>query len=224
MVAVMLCLFVACGEEAQVHTVDPPIGRPDLPTPDQVVENGEHLITDQGVRKALLTAEQLYFYNQTGKVFGDTVEVEFYDETGAFVSLLTAQTGEMDQSSHKMIARGNVFVRGTDATIKTEELHYDPQTNLIYSQVETEINQRGNVIRGRSVESDPALKEVRIEGGSAVLRSEPEFETKSSPTPPDSAEQTESNPTPPDSAEQTESPRPHSPATDSSAAAPGDSS
>jgi len=199
LVAVAVCLF-ACNEEAQFQTVDPPIGRPDLPTPDQVVENGEHLITEQGVKKALLTAEQLYFYNQTGKVFGDTVQVEFYDETGAFVSLLTAQTGEMDQSSRKMIARGNVFVRGRDSTIKTEELHYDPQGNRIYSQVETEINQRGNVIRGRGVESDPALKEVRVQGGSAVLRSEPELGPKSNPTPPDS------------------------PATDAPAAAPGDSS
>ncbi len=194
-----------------MHTVDPPIGRPDLPTPDQVVENGEHLITEQGVKKALLTAEQLYFYNQTGKVFGDTVQVEFYDETGAFVSLLTAETGEMDQSSRKMIARGNVFVRGRDSTIKTEELHYDPQGDRIYSQVETEINQRGNVIRGSGVESDPALKEVRIQGGSAVLRSEPELRPKS-------------NPTPPDSAVQADPARPRSPATDGPAAAPGDSS
>lgn len=208
LVAVVLWVF-ACSGEAEVQTVDPPIGRPDLPTPDQVVENGEHLITEQGVKKALLTAEQLYFYNQTGKVFGDTVQVEFYDETGAFVSLLTAQTGEMDQSSRRMIARGNVFVRGRDSTIKTEELYYDPQDNRIYSEVETEINQRGNVIRGRGVESDPALKEVRIEGGSAVLRSEPELAPKSDSAPPDSAAQTESTPRP---------------GTDGPTAAPGDSS
>ena len=91
--AILVLCVLACNQEAEVQTLDPPIGRPDLPTPDQVVENGEHLITEQGVKKALLTAEQLYFYNQTGKVFGDTVQVEFYDETGAFVSLLTARTG-----------------------------------------------------------------------------------------------------------------------------------
>ncbi len=208
LVAVVLWVL-ACNGEAEVQTVDPPLGRPDLPTPDQVVENGEHLITEQGVKKALLTAEQLYFYNQTGKVFGDTVQVEFYDETGAFVSLLTAQTGEMDQSSRRMIARGNVFVRGRDSTIKTEELYYDPQDNRIYSEVETEINQRGNVIRGRGVESDPALKEVRIQGGSAVLRSEPELAPKSDSAAPDSAAQTGSTP---------------SPGTDGPTAAPGDSS
>lgn len=208
LVAVVPWVF-ACSGEAEVQTVDPPLGRPDLPTPDQVVENGEHLITEQGVKKALLTAEQLYFYNQTGKVFGDTVQVEFYDETGAFVSLLTAQTGEMNQSSRRMIARGNVFVRGRDSTIKTEELYYDPQDNRIYSEVETEINQRGNVIRGRGVESDPALKEVRIQGGSAVLRSEPELAPKSGRAPPDSAAQNESTP---------------SPGTDAPTAAPSDSS
>lgn len=149
------------------------MGRSGLPTPDQVVENGEHVITVQGVKKALLMAEQLYFYNQSGKVIGDTIQVSFFDDAGEFVSMLTAKTGEMEQTSQEMIARGDVFVRGREATIKTEELHYDPQANRIFSDQPTVINQQGNVIRGQGVESDPALREIKIRGGSAVLRSEP---------------------------------------------------
>ncbi|CAN5152520.1 hypothetical protein BH18GEM1_BH18GEM1_05450 [soil metagenome] len=178
--AFVLALFAggmpACGEEpTQVRTTELPAGPPGMPVPDQIVENGEHHITVQGVKKALLTAEQLYFYNETGKVVGDTIQVNFFDDSGAFVSMLTAKSGEMDQRTQEMIARGDVFVRGRDATIKTQVLRYDPQANRIYSDAQTEINQQGNVIRGQGVESDPALREIRIQGGSAVLRSEPDL-------------------------------------------------
>lgn len=141
--------------------------------PDQVVENGEHVITARGVKKAVLVAEQLYFYNDQGKVYGDTIQVSFFDDAGQFQSMLTAQEGEMSQHSDDMIARGNVVVRGSTSRITTEELHYDPQRNLVTSDKPTEIFQAGNVIRGSGVESDPALTNIRIRGGSAVIRSEP---------------------------------------------------
>lgn len=166
---------VSCGgdEPTRTGTAELPVGRPGLGAPDQVVENGEHIITAQGVKKAVLVAEQLYFYNDDGKVYGDTIQVSFFDASGAFQSMLTALEGEMSQRSDDMIARGNVVVRGSDSRIVTEELHYDPQRNLVSSDKPTEIFQQGNVIRGSGVESDPALTNIRIRGGSAVIRSEP---------------------------------------------------
>lgn len=179
---VVAVLAAGCGDDGpSTGTARLPIGRTDLPPPDQVVENGEHIITHQGVKKAIMRAEQLYFYNQTGKVIGDTIEVTFFDETGGFVSLLTARGGELDQQTREMTATGNVVVRGTGATIRSEELTYDPARDLIHTDQPTEINQEGNVIRGRGVESDPALREIRIRGGSAVLRSEPEIGARPAP-------------------------------------------
>lgn len=179
-------LFVSCRPQDAVETVEPPAGPDASLVPDQIVEDGEHLITNQGVKKALLKAEQLYFYNEAGKVLGDTVEVRFFDDTGAFVSTLTAEQGEMVQATQAMIARGNVFVRGRDSTIRTEELFYDPENDRIYNDVDTEIVQRGNVIHGNGVESDTSLKQIRIRGSSAVLRSEPELrEPASGSTPAD---------------------------------------
>lgn len=171
-----LAVLSCAGEEpTRTGTVELPAGRPGLGAPDQVVENGEHVITAQGVKKAVLVAEQLYFYNQSGKVYGDTIQVSFFDDAGQFQSMLTALEGEMSQRSDDMIARGNVVVRGSNSTIRTEELHYDPQRNVVTSDKPTEIFQQGNQIRGQGVESDPALTNIRIRGGSAVLRSEPEL-------------------------------------------------
>ena len=168
---------LACdgNEPTRTGTAVLPAGKPGMGPPDQVVENGEHVITAMGVKKAVMVAEQLYFYNDAGKVYGDTVQVSFFDDAGAFQSMLTAMEGEMNQRNDDMIARGNVVVRGSNSTIRTEELHYDPARNLVTSDKPTEINQQGNVIRGQGVESDPALTNIRIRGGSAVLRSEPEL-------------------------------------------------
>jgi LPS export ABC transporter protein LptC len=171
----VLVVLAACGEDATpVRTVEPPAGRPGLPTPDQVVEDGTHVITVQGVKKAEIAAERLLFYNGEGKVYGDTIQVRFFDDAGAPTSTLTARTGELEQATQEMIARENVFVRGREATIRTEELHYDPTSDQLTSEGRTEINQRGNVIRGQGVVSDTALRDIRITGGSAVLRSDPE--------------------------------------------------
>jgi LPS export ABC transporter protein LptC len=169
-------------EPPPAGTADLPVGREDLPPPDQVVEDGEHIITNAGVKQAVLKAEQLYFYNESGKVIGDTIQVDFFDDSGAFVSMLTARTGEIDQQTQEMVARGDVFVRGTDASIRTEELYFDPARDRIYSETDTEIVQQGNRIRGRGVESDPALERIRITGGSAVLRSEPRIGPERSDT------------------------------------------
>lgn len=170
----LVALSAACSEPPEsAGTARIPVGPDTLPDPDQVVEDGEHVITVEGVKKAVLEAEQLYFYNGISTVVGDTIQVSFFGDAGEFVSLLTAETGVINQRSQEMVAYGTVNVRSEDARIETEELHYDPGGNRIWSDVPTTINQQGNVIRGKGVESDPALKEIRIRGGSAVLRSEP---------------------------------------------------
>jgi len=174
-VAVVPALVFACGQDATpVRTVEPPTGRPGLPTPDQVVEDGTHVITVEGVKKAEIVAERLLFYNGEGRVYGDTIQVRFFDDAGAPTSTLTARSGELEQATQEMIARENVVVRGRDAIIRTEELHYDPTSDRLTSEGRTEIDQRGNVIRGQGVVSDTALRDIRITGGSAVLRSDPE--------------------------------------------------
>lgn len=177
---VLLAAFVALGaacDEAPGGggTAQIPVGPDTLPPPDQVVEDGEHVITIEGVKKAVLVAEQLYFYNDTSTVVGDTIQVSFFGEGGEFVSMLTAVSGVINQRSQEMTARGNVDVRSPDSRIETEVLHYEPAADRIWSDQPTVINQQGNVIRGQGVESDPALKRIQIRGGSAVLRSEPEL-------------------------------------------------
>lgn len=169
-----LAVLSACEDEpTSTRTVELPTGREGLPaTPDQVVENGQHVITVDGVKKAVIEAEQMYFFHELGRVIGDTISVRFFDENGVQQSLLTALTGEIDQETQEMLAEGEVHVRGETSRIVTEELQYHPERNLVTSDTTTEIHQDGNVIRGQGVESDPGLKNLKIRGASAVIRNE----------------------------------------------------
>jgi LPS export ABC transporter protein LptC len=185
----LVCLAAAAGcggEPAPTKTAELPAGPEGYPAPDQVVENGQHVITVEGVRKALLVAEQLYFYEELGKVVGDTIEVTFYDDAGAYESTLTARSGELQESTQDMVVRGNVFVRSVDSSIRTEELRYDPAQDQITTEQSTEIVQRGNVIRGQGVTADTGLRNIRIRGGSAVLREE--LQLGPEPTPADTTQ------------------------------------
>ena len=196
--AAVLVLGACNGEEtAPTRKAELPSGPEGYPPPDQVVENGQHVITVEGVRKAVLIAEQLYFFNQLGKVVGDTIQVSFYDEEGTYQSTLTARSGELEQSTQSMIAKGDVFVRGTDSTIRSEQLRYDPAANQVITESTTEIVQGGNVIRGRGVVADPGLENIRITGGSAVLRSEPDLGPEPAPPAADTTTATPPLPAPP---------------------------
>lgn len=202
-----IAFAAACDQPPEsAGTAEIPGGPDSLPPPDQVVEDGEHVITLEGVKKAVLVAEQLYFYNDTSTVIGDTIQVSFFGDGGEFVSMLTARTGVINQRTQQMTAYGDVHVRSPDSRIETEELHYEPEEDRIWSDQPTRIDQQGNLIRGQGVESDPGLKEIRIRGGSAVLRSEPDVGPtpradttgQAAPPPPERQQVAPPSETPPD--------------------------
>lgn len=224
-----LVALAACEDEpTSTRTVELPTGREGLPaTPDQVVENGEHVITVDGVKKAVIQAEQMYFFHELGRVIGDTISVRFFDENGFQQSLLTARTGEIEQQTQEMLAEGEVHVRGETARIVTEALQYHPERNLVTSDTTTEIHQDGNVIRGRGVESDPGLKNLKIRGASAVIRNETplqdpaDADTSAAASPPrtrDDGDEPAANAAPPDSAVAGGEPQPPEPSGETSPA------
>jgi LPS export ABC transporter protein LptC len=142
--------------------------------PDQIIEEGTHILTREGVKKAVMKARRIFFYNVEGKVEADSVRVTFFDANGAESSWLNAHHGEIDQRTNDMTARGKVLIVSTDGSrILGEELRYDATRDLIVSTQPVTIFQDNNKIQGRGVEADPALTNIRMTGTSAVLESKP---------------------------------------------------
>jgi LPS export ABC transporter protein LptC len=142
--------------------------------PDQVIENGTHTATREGVKKAVMEARRISFFNLDGKVEADTVRITFFDGNGVPESRLSALFGEIDQRTEDMLARGQVLILAEDGTrIEGQELRYDATRDQIVSTQPVTIFQDGSRIRGAGVEADPALTNIRITGSSAVLERTP---------------------------------------------------
>jgi LPS export ABC transporter protein LptC len=171
----LLAAALACGrdEVAPRRPLTTQAGAPER-APDQIIENGTHVVTREGVKRAVLQARQIEFYNAEAKVEADTMEMTFFDARGVEESRLTARYGEIDQRTEDVLARGDVMVVASDGTrISGEELRYDSAADRITSDQPVTIVREGNRIQGDGVEADPALTSIRVTGSSAVLERTP---------------------------------------------------
>jgi LPS export ABC transporter protein LptC len=109
---------------------------------DQIFIGVEHAITNAGVRQSLLKSDSTLMFEDSATIHLRGVNLEMFTETGRLHATLTSATGELDQNTNRMVARGSVVLvvhEGANAsTIRTEELHYDPQQRQVWSDVFTE--------------------------------------------------------------------------------------
>lgn len=107
---------------------------------DQVAFDVEYVTTEEGIRRANLRADTTLMYDDSALVDLRGVDLDLYDENGVHQATLTSHTGELNRSTNRMVARGEVVlvVLGENGrTIWTEELHYDPAQSRIWSDVHT---------------------------------------------------------------------------------------
>jgi len=122
-------------------------------------------LTANGVREGRIQADTAYTYADSVKVDLRNLTTVFFDENGNERATVTGRTGEWDQQTDRMIARGDVvLVVHTDGSrIESAEINYDPSADRVWSDsttVRTLAN--GNVTTGSSFVSDIAFENVEI--------------------------------------------------------------
>lgn len=135
---------------------------------DQVIYAFNQKVTKEGVRKADLFGDTAYTRPNDTKVQLVGVRLTFFDEnTGTETGRITSKTGEFDTQGGNMVARGSVVlvVPGEQGvrTIRTEELHFDRQTDRIWSTVATTMEEGGATYRGTSFVSDAGFKNLTVQ-------------------------------------------------------------
>lgn len=165
--SVLAAALVACDGSTAPATED----YQPLPA-DQVLISFDHTITAAGVRRAHLVADTAYMYDDSATAELRVVHLEMYDEEGRLTATLTSDAGEYNQRTQSTVARGNVVlvVEGAEGgTIWTEELHYDPATKRVWSDVPTRYLMRnGQDLRGQGFTADDQFVNVNIRGGSGT--------------------------------------------------------
>jgi LPS export ABC transporter protein LptC len=122
-------------------------------------------MTTNGVREGRIQADTAYAYTDSTKIDLRQMTALFYDDNGGDRATVTGTTGEWDQDTDRMIARGDVvlLIHTDGSRIESAEINYDPGIDRVWSDSATvRTLADGSVTRGSSFESDIAFENVDV--------------------------------------------------------------
>lgn len=130
---------------------------------DQMVIGLESHLRQEGIRRALLSADTAYFWEESDSVALRNINLLSYNETGGMRATVTAERGTL-YPGDRMVARQNVvlIIPEEDRRIESAELHYDPERDLIESDSATVMYHGDQTISGSSFESDLDFRNVTV--------------------------------------------------------------
>ena len=168
-VAVMLLLAVACSSKKQ-----PPVAAhsPLADSADQVMYGASFVLTDNGISRAQMQGDTLYFFEDNSRIESENPHITFFTATGAKDAVLTSRHGTSNTRTNNMVARGNVVVVTEDGRrLTTEELIYNQQKNEISSDSAFVLTEPDRRLEGIGFRSDPNMKNIQIlKGASGIAR------------------------------------------------------
>jgi len=159
--AAMLALAVAgCEERAKPSLI--PLGEAEIPA--QQSWRSTVTFSDSAVVKAVLWAGQIAVYqNRRETLLGDSIHVDFFDESGRRTSTLTARRGRVDDKTRDFDAFENVVVTSDGGTVlRTDSLFWTNAERKIHTEAFVDIRSTTEQIRGHGLVSDQSLKNYRI--------------------------------------------------------------
>lgn len=167
----LLCtsLFFSCEEKKDK------IGKP-YDGPIEIVNDVQVLYSEQGMRKVQMRTPKELKYRNEDKVFPDTVNINFYDPTGALITKLRADSGRYEKSSDIYLVIGNVRVVKslTNEILKTSELRWSPRTQKVFTDKPISIrNQLTNeVTNAVGMDAEQDFSRIKFRKGTGTYRFE----------------------------------------------------
>ncbi|MBP1679180.1 MAG: hypothetical protein H6Q29_1091 [Bacteroidetes bacterium] len=159
--AAFLGLIIAgCEERAKPSLI--PLGEAEIPA--QQSWRSTVTFSDSAVVKAVLWAGHIAVYeNRRETLLGDSIHVDFFDETGRKTSTLTARRGRVDDRTRDFDAFENVVVTSDEGTVlRTDSLFWTNAERKIHTEAFVDIRSTAEQIRGHGLVSDQSLKNYRI--------------------------------------------------------------
>jgi LPS export ABC transporter protein LptC len=161
MSCVIACSFFGCEEKtlpSVISTVD------SRTLPQQESWNSTIVVSDSGRISAIIAAGYIRVSELSQQTqMSQGVRVRFFNREGKETSLLTSEEGSVDEANNNLEARKNVVVVSSDSShMKTEQLFWENQRQLIYTPAYVQITSAKDKLQGHGFESDQSLKNYRI--------------------------------------------------------------
>jgi len=167
-ISVLAAVTVACGGVTSAPTGE---GYEDLPA-DQIMIDVTHNPTSDGVRSAIGQYDTVYVFADSSLYHVKGVNLRTFDPEGRQSATIKSDSGTLNQATDAMIARGHVvLVTENNCTIQTEELHYDPNSRQIWSDVATRFEFGGRVTTADRFRADDAFRNINASGVSGQMPS-----------------------------------------------------
>jgi LPS export ABC transporter protein LptC len=153
--------FFGCEEKIQpsvTSTVD------SRTLPQQESWNSTIVVSDSGRISAIIVAGYIRVseLNQRTQM-SQGVKVHFFNREGKLTSILTSDSGNVDEATNNLEAQKNVVVISSDSSrMITEQLFWDNQRQLIYTTEYVQITTVKEKLQGHGFESDQSLKHYRV--------------------------------------------------------------
>lgn len=154
-------VFSGCEEKIKPSVTSTKlIGNP----PSQESWNSRITFTQSGKLVAIVTAGHLTVYDDRKQTHLDEkIKVDFFSEEGKQTTVLTAESGIVNDLTRDLEAIGNVVVVSDEGTtLRTDQLSWTNSTQKIHTDAYVEIDSPKEKIRGHGLESDQHLKNYKI--------------------------------------------------------------
>jgi LPS export ABC transporter protein LptC len=154
-----LCLCMACKKNEQdLSKLASYTG------PTMEAENIERLYSDRAVIRVRMTAKKEEVMESGDRIYPEGVYMEFFDENQVRNSTLSANKGNYNSAKQLYTVTGNVVIIDSVKSQKmnTEELHWDPNKHIIFTDKFVTIQTKKEVLKGQGLEAKEDFSSWRI--------------------------------------------------------------
>lgn len=170
------CIIVSGVSLACSDTQGPPVTNETLlpDSAEQMLFGIEVILTDGGVRRAIVASDTLLMYDQNTREDLRKVTARFYTPAGEQQAVLTSAQASHSTRLGTMEARGTVVVVSSEGKkLETEQLKYDPSRNEISSDSAFTLTEPGDrITKGIGFVSNPDMTNLRILAGAQITGSQ----------------------------------------------------
>ncbi|MEE2953694.1 MAG: LPS export ABC transporter periplasmic protein LptC [Bacteroidota bacterium] len=151
-VALALIFLISCSNDPDILRTF--INKDNLPVEQSTQVTILH--TEYGNIKIKLEAALVERFNNSATIIrlSKGLKMQFYDDSLNIISVLSSDEGILDENSNVMKANGNVILTGKDRKkLSSQELIWDVNNDLIFTEKEVQITIGEDVIRGYGFKS-----------------------------------------------------------------------
>ncbi|SLM27434.1 conserved exported hypothetical protein [Desulfamplus magnetovallimortis] len=123
----------------------------------------KHTSSRNGIREWILEADSARHIKNEALAILKKIRLTFFLDDGKKL-YATADEGTMSTLSHDITLSGNVNLEYMETLLKTEQLHYEKKSHIIYSNVHVTITNKTSVIKADTITYNLTTNQIILEG------------------------------------------------------------